>query len=164
MIHVLAIITTKPGKRDEVLGLFRANMPAVHAEDGCVEYGPVIDAEGGFGREVRRRYVCRRREMGEPRPFEGARRLAAHGRLWREDQGSARQPRNPRLPGGRLGADARAKPAPHPAASRPPSPLAGEGIPSTGAPFPRKRRKVGMGAINFETAELLTGCAAPPYR
>jgi quinol monooxygenase YgiN len=49
MIHVLAIITTKPGKRDEVLALFRANMPAVHAEGGCIEYGPVIDAEGGFG-------------------------------------------------------------------------------------------------------------------
>ena len=49
MIHVLAIITTKPGKRDEVLALFRANMPAVHAEDGCIEYGPVIDAEGGMG-------------------------------------------------------------------------------------------------------------------
>ena len=49
MIHVLAIITTKPGKRDEVLALFKANMPAVHAEEGCIEYGPVIDAEGGFG-------------------------------------------------------------------------------------------------------------------
>jgi quinol monooxygenase YgiN len=49
MIHVLAIITCKPGKRDEVLALFRANMPAVHAEGGCIEYGPVIDAEGGFG-------------------------------------------------------------------------------------------------------------------
>jgi quinol monooxygenase YgiN len=49
MIHVLAIITTKPGKRDEVLAAFRANMPAVHAEDGCVEYGPVVDAEGGPG-------------------------------------------------------------------------------------------------------------------
>ena len=49
MIHVLAIITTKPGKRDEVLGHFRANMPAVHAEAGCIEYGPVIDAEGGPG-------------------------------------------------------------------------------------------------------------------
>ena len=49
MIHVLAIITTKPGKRDEVLAAFRANMPAVHAEDGCIEYGPVIDAEGGAG-------------------------------------------------------------------------------------------------------------------
>lgn len=49
MIHVLAIITTKPGKRDEVLASFRANMPAVHAEEGCIEYGPVIDAEGGSG-------------------------------------------------------------------------------------------------------------------
>ena len=46
MIHVLAIITAKPGMREEVLGHFRANMPAVHAEDGCIEYGPAIDAEG----------------------------------------------------------------------------------------------------------------------
>ena len=45
MIHVLAIITTKPGKREEVLAAFRANMPAVHAEAGCIEYGPVIDAD-----------------------------------------------------------------------------------------------------------------------
>src|SRR5258707_6911139 len=49
MIHVIAIITAKPGKRDEVLGHFRANMPAVHAEHGCIEYGPVIDSEGGPG-------------------------------------------------------------------------------------------------------------------
>ncbi|QQS12512.1 MAG: antibiotic biosynthesis monooxygenase [Rhodospirillales bacterium] len=46
MIHVLAIITTKPGMRDQILAAFRANMPAVHAENGCIEYGPVIDAEG----------------------------------------------------------------------------------------------------------------------
>jgi quinol monooxygenase YgiN len=46
MIHVLAIITAKPGKRAEILAAFRANMPAVRAEKGCIEYGPVIDAEG----------------------------------------------------------------------------------------------------------------------
>jgi len=46
MIHVLAIITTKPGLRAEVLEAFHANMPAVHAEKGCVEYGPAIDADG----------------------------------------------------------------------------------------------------------------------
>lgn len=46
MIHVLAIITTKPGMREAVLEAFRANMPAVHAEAGCIEYGPAIDAEG----------------------------------------------------------------------------------------------------------------------
>ncbi|WP_376099562.1 putative quinol monooxygenase [Roseomonas sp. CCTCC AB2023176] len=46
MIHVLATITTKPGLRDAVLAEFRANMPAVHAEEGCIEYGPAVDAEG----------------------------------------------------------------------------------------------------------------------
>ena len=48
MIHVVAVITTKPGQRESVLKEFRANMPAVHAEDGCIEYGPAIDADG-FG-------------------------------------------------------------------------------------------------------------------
>ena len=46
MIHVLAIITAKPGMRDTILQAFRANMQAVHAEKGCIEYGPAIDAEG----------------------------------------------------------------------------------------------------------------------
>ena len=46
MIHVLAIITAQPGQRDAVLAIFHANMPAVHAEEGCVEYGPAIDTEG----------------------------------------------------------------------------------------------------------------------
>jgi quinol monooxygenase YgiN len=46
MIHVVAIITAKPGKRAEILDAFHANMPAVHAEAGCIEYGPAIDAEG----------------------------------------------------------------------------------------------------------------------
>ncbi|MBD0274178.1 MAG: antibiotic biosynthesis monooxygenase [Acetobacteraceae bacterium] len=46
MIHVIAIITAKPGMRDAILKEFRANMPAVHAEQGCIEYGPAVDAEG----------------------------------------------------------------------------------------------------------------------
>ncbi len=45
MIHVLAVITAKPGKRDEVLGHFRANVPAVRAEKGCIEYGAALDAD-----------------------------------------------------------------------------------------------------------------------
>jgi quinol monooxygenase YgiN len=48
MIHVVAVITTKAGQRAEVLQHFHANMPAVHAEDGCIEYQPVVDADG-FG-------------------------------------------------------------------------------------------------------------------
>lgn len=48
-VHVIAVITAKPGKRDEVLANFNANVPAVHAEDGCIEYGAAIDcAEAGF--------------------------------------------------------------------------------------------------------------------
>ena len=46
MIHVVAIITAKPGLRANILKEFRANMPAVHAEKGCIEYQPVIDADG----------------------------------------------------------------------------------------------------------------------
>lgn len=46
MIHVVAIITAKPGMREAILREFRANMPAVHAEKGCIEYGPTIDTEG----------------------------------------------------------------------------------------------------------------------
>ena len=49
MIHVVAIITAKPGKREAILEAFRANMAAVHAEKGCIEYGPAVDAEGVGG-------------------------------------------------------------------------------------------------------------------
>jgi quinol monooxygenase YgiN len=46
MLHVIAIITAKPGMREAILEEFRSNMPAVHAEKGCIEYGPAVDAEG----------------------------------------------------------------------------------------------------------------------
>jgi quinol monooxygenase YgiN len=44
MLHVIAIITAKPGQREAILQAFRANLPAVRAEQGCIEYGPAIDA------------------------------------------------------------------------------------------------------------------------
>ena len=44
MIHVIAMIKVKPGQRETVLSAFKNNMPAVHAEQGCIEYRPVIDA------------------------------------------------------------------------------------------------------------------------
>mgnify|MGYP001062151552 CR=1 FL=1 len=43
MVHVLAVITTKAGQRDTVLALFNENVPAVLAEDGCIEYGAATD-------------------------------------------------------------------------------------------------------------------------
>ena len=48
MIHVIAVITAKPGKRDEILRHFRANVPAVRAEKGCIEYGAAVDAENAL--------------------------------------------------------------------------------------------------------------------
>jgi quinol monooxygenase YgiN len=47
MIRVIAVLTAKPGRRDEFLALFKANVPAVLKEEGCREYTPVIDAVGG---------------------------------------------------------------------------------------------------------------------
>lgn len=44
-VHVIAIITAKPGQRAAVLDLFAANTPAVLAEDGCIAYGATIDCE-----------------------------------------------------------------------------------------------------------------------
>ena len=44
MIRVVAIITANPGRRDELLTAFRANVPNVHAEKGCIEYAGHIDA------------------------------------------------------------------------------------------------------------------------
>ena len=44
MIHVLARITTAPGMRDAFLEEFHRLMPLVHAEEGCLEYGPAVDA------------------------------------------------------------------------------------------------------------------------
>jgi len=48
MVHVLAIITAHSGKRAELLQLVHANLAAVRAEPGCIEYGPVADVPG-FG-------------------------------------------------------------------------------------------------------------------
>jgi quinol monooxygenase YgiN len=46
MIHVVAIITAKSAMREAILEAFRANMPAVYAEQGCIEYAPAVDADG----------------------------------------------------------------------------------------------------------------------
>lgn len=46
MIHVIAIITAKPGLRAQVLEAFQANREAVLAEKGCIEYGAAVDAAG----------------------------------------------------------------------------------------------------------------------
>ncbi len=53
MIHVIAVITAKPGKREAILQVFRANVPAVRAEKGCMEYGAAVDAENALPVQTR---------------------------------------------------------------------------------------------------------------
>jgi quinol monooxygenase YgiN len=48
MIHVLATIEVKPGQRDAFRAEFHRIMPMVHAEAGCIEYGPTVDVASGI--------------------------------------------------------------------------------------------------------------------
>jgi quinol monooxygenase YgiN len=53
MIHVIATLEFEPGKRDFVLAEFKKIVPLVRAEAGCIEYGPVIDAETSLGMQTK---------------------------------------------------------------------------------------------------------------
>ena len=48
MLHVIATIELKPGKRETFLAAFRDLAPKVHAEAGCIEYGLTEDVETGL--------------------------------------------------------------------------------------------------------------------
>ncbi|MEE9369771.1 MAG: putative quinol monooxygenase [Pontiella sp.] len=48
MIHVIASIGVKPGKRAEFIKVFKTNVPNVLAENGCIEYAPAVDADSGI--------------------------------------------------------------------------------------------------------------------
>ena len=43
MIHVLATVELKSGRREDFLSEFHKIVPLVRQEKGCVEYGPAID-------------------------------------------------------------------------------------------------------------------------
>lgn len=52
MIHVIATITVVPGSRPAFLKHFHALVPHVHAEVGCIEYGPTIDIASDMGGQI----------------------------------------------------------------------------------------------------------------
>ncbi len=52
MIHVLATIDLKPGKREDFLKRVHQLVPKVRAEKGCLEYGPAIDAVTGLKAQI----------------------------------------------------------------------------------------------------------------
>ncbi len=45
-VHVIAVLTARPGERDAILAAFGENLPAVLAEKGCITYVPTVDHEG----------------------------------------------------------------------------------------------------------------------
>ena len=85
MIHVVAVITAKPGMRASILQAFHANVPAVKAEQGCIEYGAAVDFEDGpkFQTKYGAGYLSGAGEMGEHGRIEGACGCTAHGGVWR---------------------------------------------------------------------------------
>lgn len=52
MIHVIATIEVHPGKREAFLAEFHRIVPIVHAEAGCLEYGPTVDVASGFAMQA----------------------------------------------------------------------------------------------------------------
>ena len=52
MIHVLASILVKPEEQESFLKFFKANIPNVLQEKGCVEYNPTFDIDVQIPRQV----------------------------------------------------------------------------------------------------------------
>lgn len=52
MIHVIASIEVHEGKKADFLAEFHRLMPSVHAENGCIEYGPAVDVDSGLDRQL----------------------------------------------------------------------------------------------------------------
>ena len=52
MVHVIASVQLKPGKRDEFIALFKSNLPTVKAEKGCIKYLLAVDLPTGLPPQV----------------------------------------------------------------------------------------------------------------
>ena len=48
MIYVIASIRLKKGSYNQFIEIFKANIPAVLAEDGCLEYIPTVDIDANL--------------------------------------------------------------------------------------------------------------------
>lgn len=55
MIFVIATIEVVEGQRDAFLAEFHRLMPLVHAEVGCIEYGPSVDVVTGIPVQIAQR-------------------------------------------------------------------------------------------------------------
>lgn len=48
MVHVIAAIELQEGTREAFLAVFKANVPNVLAEAGCIRYEPTVDVDSGI--------------------------------------------------------------------------------------------------------------------
>ncbi len=48
MIHVIASVQVKKGKKQEFIKLFKGIVPKVKKEKGCIDYFPAIDIKTGL--------------------------------------------------------------------------------------------------------------------
>lgn len=53
MIYVIAAIELNEGARAKFLEIFKANVPAVKAEAGCIMYEPTVDFNSGLSAQKR---------------------------------------------------------------------------------------------------------------
>ena len=52
MINVLASISVKEGRLAEFLNIFKANVPMVKQESGCIEYFPTLDIDADLPPQI----------------------------------------------------------------------------------------------------------------
>ena len=52
MVHVIATIEVRPSTRDAFLAEFHKLVPKVVAEEGCIDYGPTVDAASDIARQI----------------------------------------------------------------------------------------------------------------
>lgn len=52
MIHVIASVQVKPGNVKAFLEIFKANVPLVRAEKGCINYVPTVDIKADLPPQV----------------------------------------------------------------------------------------------------------------
>jgi quinol monooxygenase YgiN len=52
MINVIASIRVKKGRTSDFLIIFRALLPDVRKEKGCIEYSPAVDVDAGLSSQI----------------------------------------------------------------------------------------------------------------
>ncbi len=85
MIHVVAQISLNPGCREKFLEAFHALVPEVLAEEGCIEYGPTIDAETSIEAQKTDANLVVVVEKWESVPHLKAHLVADHMQSYREE-------------------------------------------------------------------------------